>query len=206
MSEARIKPENSRHGGLAGLLAALQPQSQAQPVAVKAEPPAPDPKLVRAAEDAALRAEAHAAGRAEGMAEAEAALAPVLARLEAAAAAFEAACVIDADALRAPLAALVRTLCERVLGAELARGEAVLLPLVEAALAALSPGEPAVLRAAPEVIAALNDHAADVLAGLQLEADPALGDGVCVSGPTFVVETGLGARLEDVMAVLEGRA
>ncbi|WP_439533093.1 hypothetical protein [Polymorphobacter sp.] len=200
----KIMPDASRHG-LAGLLAALQPQPPV-PEVVPAPEPAHDPAVIRAAEDAALRATAHAHGLAEGRAEAEAALEPVLARLQAAAAAFEAACRIDADALRAPLVALIRGLCERVLATELAACSAILRPLVEVALAQLRPGEPAVLRAAPEVIATLNDHAADVLAGLQLEAEPEMADAVELSGPDFIVEVSLRDRLDAVIAALEGQA
>jgi len=201
MFETKIKPGSSRHG-LAGLLASLHAAPSPEPTFL----PEPDPKMVRAAEDEVLRATAFAEGRAEGQAEAEAALAPALARLQEAASAFEAACRIDTEGLRPALAELVRGLCERVLMAELAASPAALLQLADAALAQLKPGEPAVLHAAPHVISTLNDHAADALGGLQLEADPSLGDVIRLTGPTFIIEAGLDARLEAELAALEGRA
>ena len=190
-----LQPDDARNG-LAGLLAALQPS---RPEPAPAPMPEADPVALRAAEDEALAAMAHAKGLAEGRAEAEAALAPVIAGLNAAASAFEAACKIDPDRLRAPLAVLVRTLCERVLMAELSATPAAMLPLVEAGLASLRPAEPALLRASPALVALLNDHAADALAHVQIEADPQMADMVELSGPDFVICLSLMQRLDDIL-------
>lgn len=195
MSEPRLHAPPA--GGLAGLLHALQPPPP--PPSPPPSPPPPDPQLLRAAEDKALADAAHARGLAEGRAGAEAALAPVIARLSAAAQAFEQACSIDADRLRGPLAALVRMLCERVLLAELAATPAALLPLAEAALAALGAGEPALLRASPALIALLNDHCADVLAHVQLAPDPEMADSLELSGPGFIIHSSLAHRLDDLL-------
>ena len=199
MSEPRLKPvpPAPRTSGLAGLLHALQP---APPPPPEPEPqPGPDPVVLRAAEDKALADAAHARGLAEGRAEAEAALAPVIARLSAAATAFEQACMIDSGRLRAPLAMLVRTLCERVLSAELTATPAVMLPLADAALAELRPAEPALLRASPGLIAILNDHCADALAHVQLAPDPDMADAIELSGPGFIVHSALAHRLDDIL-------
>jgi flagellar biosynthesis/type III secretory pathway protein FliH len=185
-----------RPAGLAGLLHALQPPVHAPEPVVE---PGPDPVLLRAAEDRALEEAAHARGRAEGRAEAEAALVPAVAALSAAAQAFEAACRIEPGRLRAPLAELVRALCERVLATELQASAAILLPLVEAGLAELRLAEPAVLRAKPELLALLNDHCADALAHVQLQPDPAMADAVELSGPDFIIHASLGDRLDDLL-------
>lgn len=185
-----------RPAGLAGLLQALQPPP---PVPEPVHEAGPDPALLRAEEDRALEADAYARGLAEGRAQAEAALAPGLAGLANAARAFEEGCRIEPDRLRGPLATLVRSLCERVLMAELRAGADALLPLVEAGLAALRPAEPAVLRASPALLALLDDHGADALAQVQLVPDPALQDEVELSGPTFVIHASLAHRLDDLL-------
>ena len=185
-----------RPAGLAGLLHALQPPVHFLEPVVE---PGPDPVLLRAAEDRALEAAAHARGLAEGRAAAEAALAPAVAALSAAARAFEDACRIDTDRLRGPLAQLVRALCERVLATELQASAAILLPLVEAGLAELRPAEPAVLRARPELLALINDHCADALAHVQLAPDPAMADAVELSGPAFIIHASLAHRLDDLL-------
>jgi flagellar assembly protein FliH len=156
-------------------------------------PAAPDPVLI---EDAFARG--LAAGRAEGEAAALAALAPDRARLAEAAAALEAACRIDAEALAPLLADLVRALCETVLAAELRAGAAVLMPLVEAALALVQPDEAPCLAAHPDVLAALAPH---LPAGLVTQADAALPlDAFAVRGAEFVIAEGLAARLDAVLA------
>lgn len=190
MSEASLM----RSTGLAGLLCALQPIVCAEPP--QAEPEA-DPEPQVSIED--VRAEAHAKGFADGEAAAAAALLPHRTALEAAAEALIAACSIDPAALRTPLAALVRAIAERVLAAELATGAAVLLPLVEAALAELAPDAAPVLRAHPDTLAALEGH----LAGLAVQPDPAMRpESFSLEGPTFLVNASLAARLDEAMATL----
>ncbi|WP_426165115.1 FliH/SctL family protein [Sandarakinorhabdus sp. DWP1-3-1] len=170
--------------GLAGLLSALQPRVEV-PVVV------PDLDAVRAV--------AFDAGFAAGAAEADAALAPLRDQLAAAAAAYEAACLIEADTLRPVLAALVRRMAETVLMTELKAGAAVLLPLVEAALAAVRPGAAATLNAHPDTLAALRPHLPDIATA----ADPALPPGsVCVTGTEFCIAVDIGQRLDDVLAGL----
>ena len=166
--------------GLAGLLSALQPQ------------PLPDVDL------AAVRAEAWDAGFVAGAAEADVALAPLRAALADAAAAFDAACRIDADALRPLLLALVRQVTQAVLMVELQAG-ATLLPLVEAALAAVRTGELASLRAHPDTLAAMAPHLPD----LAITADVALAPGAfAISGAEFSIDVDLSQRLADIVADL----
>lgn len=185
MSELLLRPANGRQAGLAGLLDALQPR-------VEAVVPPPDLDAIRAE----ARAAGHAAGLAEGRASERAALAPLKAQLTAAGDALAAAAVVDAEALRAPLAALVRQLAEAVLLAELARDPAVLLALAEAALAAVVPGQAATLAAHPDTLAAL----APMLPGVATAADAALApDRITVSGPDFIIDTGLSMRLADIL-------
>ncbi len=170
--------------GLAGLLSALQPR--AEPVAAPVD-------------IAAVRAEAWDAGFVAGAAEADAALAPLRAHLAAAAAAFEAACQIDADTLRPVLAALVRRVAEAVLMAELSAGAAVLQPLVDAAIAAVVPGKAATLTAHPDTLAVLAPHLPDIATA----ADAALTPGAfAVTGADFSITVDLAQRLDDVMAGL----
>lgn len=181
MSEVLLRPAN----GLAGLLDALQPR-------VEAAPPPPDLDAIRAEAQAA----GHAAGRAEGAASERAALAPLKAQLAAACTALSAAAVVDAEALRAPLAALVRQLAEAVLLAELQRDPAVLLAIATAALAAVVPGQAATLVAHPDTLAALGP----LLSGVATAADAALApDHITVSGADFIIDTSLSARLADIL-------
>ena len=185
MSEILLHPANGRQAGLAGLLDALQPRPEAV---------LPPPDLD------AIRAEAHAAGqaagRADGAASERVALAPLRAKLAAACEALSAAAVVDAEALRAPLAALVRHLAEAVLLAELRRDPAVLLALATAALAAVVPGQAATLVAHPDTLAALGP----LLSGVATAADPGLApDCITVSGADFIIDTSLSARLADIL-------
>jgi flagellar biosynthesis/type III secretory pathway protein FliH len=167
--------------GLAGLLSALQPRVA----------PALTPIDIEA-----VRAEAYDAGFAAGAAEADAALAPLRADLAAAATAFDAACRIEADTLRPVLAALVRRVAEAVLATELRAGATVLLPLVEAAIAAVRPGTAATLMANPETLALLAPHLAD----MAMAADPGLAPGAfAVAGADFAIAVDLAQRLDDVM-------
>ncbi len=181
MSEVLIRPAN----GLASLLDALQPR-------VEPASPPPDLEAIRAAAHAA----GQAAGRAEGTANERAALAPLKAQLTAACTALSAAAVVDADALRPVLAALVRQLAEAVLLAELQRDPAVLLALAAAALAAVVPGQAATLVAHPGTLAALGPFLPEIATA----ADPALApDCITVSGADFIIDTSLSARLADIL-------
>jgi flagellar biosynthesis/type III secretory pathway protein FliH len=189
--------------GLAVLLSWLQPGASAA-----AAEPANEPAPARdfEAEILAARAEGYADGEAAGRVDAEAALAPMAAALEGAEAALKAACVIDAAAVQPALAALVRQLCESVLMAELgADSGAALAPLVVAALAEVKPGEAAVLRAHPDTLALLEGQFEAVMG--QGDAGMAR-DAFAVEGPDFVIETGLMARLEAMLAdlAMEGGA
>lgn len=181
MSE--LRPEN----GLAGLLSALQPRL------------VPDgPAIDVVAERAALQAEAWEAGFVAGAAEADTALAPLRAALADAAAAFDAACRIDADTLRPLVSALVGQVAAAVLLAELRAGAAVLQPLVDAALAAVRPGEAATLRAHPDTLAVLAPHS-----DIATVADTALAPGVfAVAGAEFSIDVDLAQRLADIVAGL----
>ncbi len=180
--------------GLAVLLSWLQPGEAADAVR--------EPEVLRDVEGeiAAARAEGFAAGQAAGREAAEAALAPLAAALRGAEAALMGACEIEVAAVQPVLAGLVRQICVAVLMTELSGGAAVLVPLVEAALAEVKPGEAAVLRAHPDVLAALEGRFADVLP--QGDAAMAL-DAFAVEGPGFVIGAGLQARLD---AILEAEA
>ena len=167
--------------GLAGLLTALQPRLDA-PAAV------PDFD--------AIRRDGSAAGFAAGEAAQVAALAPLRANLGAAAAALDAACVIDADRLRPVFAALVTQVAEAVLLAELTAGAAVLLPLVRAALDHVAVGEARVLRAHPETLALMRGYLPDVVVAADAEMER---DEFAVTAPGFVIAAALGARLADVV-------
>lgn len=187
MSEVQLRPAT----GLAGLLGALQPR-------VEASLPPPDLD--------AIRTEGHAAGFAQGVAEAttreRAALAPLQAQLATAAAALAAAAVIDAERLRPLVADVVRQLAQAVLMAELQHDPALLMALVDAALAALVPGQPAVLTAHPETLAAIAPHllVAAGATGLTTAADAAFAaDRITVSGHDFIIDTSLAARLADIL-------
>lgn len=191
MSELR-SPETGN--GLAVLLSWLQPGTP------EAAPEADAPGRDVEAELAAARAEGFAAGEAAGRAAAEAELAPLADALAGAEAALAAACRVDVAAVQPALAGLVRELCEAVLIAELAGGVA-LDALVAAALAEVKPGEAAVLRAHPDVLALLEGR----FEGVLTQGDSAMArDAFAVEGPTFVIETGLMARLEAVLAGLSG--
>ncbi|NJC07887.1 FliH/SctL family protein [Polymorphobacter fuscus] len=169
--------------GLAGLLSALQPRAEA--------PPLPDLD--------AIREGGWAAGYAAGEIAATAALAPLRDRLAAAAAALDAAQAIDADRLRPLFAALVQQIAEAVLMAELASGASVLVPLVEAALAAVRPGEAPVLRAHPDTLAALQPY----LASIATMGDTAMArDAFAVSAPDLLIDAGLSTRLATIIGGL----
>jgi flagellar biosynthesis/type III secretory pathway protein FliH len=181
MSEVLLAPAS----GLAGLLCALQPPPPAPPV------PPPDLDAIRRAgwED----------GFAAGEAAADAALAPLRLALAEAAAALHIACTIEIDRLRPAFATLVRGLAEAVLAAELRAGAAVLLPLVEAGLAALRPADQPTLVAHPDVLAQLAPH----LPALATATDDALPpDSFAITGLDFIVETSLTARLDRVLGLV----
>jgi flagellar biosynthesis/type III secretory pathway protein FliH len=170
-------------GGLADLLAALQPRSAAEA--------APGPDLD------ALHEAAWNAGFAAGNAAEVAESAPLRGQLVAAAAALELACRIDPDTLRPVLADLVRSVAEAVLLAELDAGGQVLLPLLDAALATIRPSEPATLRGHPATLAGL----AAQLPGMVLTEDASLpADGFVVTGPDFIIDVNLRARLLEITA------
>jgi flagellar biosynthesis/type III secretory pathway protein FliH len=175
--------------GLAGLLSALQPRVEASP------PPPPDLDAIHAAG----WQQGFAAGEAAATAATMAALAPLRQSLAAAATALEAACVVEIDRLRPLFATLVERIAATVLGIETAGNNTVLLPLVEAALASVRSDEAPVLRAHPDTLAALQPH----LPVLAVAADPGLArDEFAVTGPTFIIETGLSERLADIVAGL----
>ena len=141
----------------------------------------------------AFREEAWNQGFAAGYSRADAELAPLRLQLAAAAGALNRACSIDPDGLRPVLTGLVRQVAEAVLGAELRGGAKVLLPLVEAALAAVRLGEAAVLRGHPAVVAGLE-------LDMAVEGDESLAmDGFVVSGMDFIVDVSLAARLDEIM-------
>jgi flagellar biosynthesis/type III secretory pathway protein FliH len=180
MSETILRPA----AGLAGLLGALQP---------RVEPPLLPPDLD------AIRAVGFAEGLAEGTTTERAALAPLHAQLAAACAALAAATVIDAEALRPLLVAVVRQLAEAVLAVELRQNPAVLEALAAAALAAIVPGQAATLAAHPDTLAALLPLL-PVAAPICALPDPALGtDRIIVSGPDFIIDTSLATRLSDLL-------
>lgn len=169
---------------LLGLLAAMAPRGAEPVVPIDLE---------------AVQAAAFADGVAAGRAAAAAEMAPAERRLAAAAAALEAACTIDGDALRPLVADVTGRIAEAVIMAEFARDPAVMARLVDAALAMVRPGEAATLRAHPATLAALAGH----LHGVVTAADAALAaDEIIVSGPEFVIETGLAARLAEIMEAM----
>lgn len=176
MSEAAI------FSGLAGLLSALQPRPP------ELAPPPPDLDAIR---DAAWNR-----GVAEGHARAEAELAPLRLLMAEAAAALQAACRIDVDALRPLVAALVTQVAETVLMAELRGDPGILSALLDAALAAVRPGAAATLHCHPSMLAALRPHLPDIT----VAEDAGLAtDGFVVAGTDFVIEVGLAARLQEIM-------
>lgn len=151
-----------------------------------------------AADRAAECAAAYAKGLAEGARQAEAALAPVRARLVAAAEAIEAAASIDAAALRPLFTELTHRLCAAALLAELRLAPAALRPLVDAALAAAG-SRAAQLRLHPDTLAGLDLPSM----AIAVVADPELAaDAVRIDGPEFALETTLADRLAALVAGL----
>lgn len=123
-------------------------------------------------------------------------LAPLRLHLTEAAAALHSACRIDAAGLRPVVSELVRAVAEAVLMAELGSGASVLIPLVDAALAAVKPAEIPTLKAHPETLASLAPEFPDLL----MAEDASLPkDGLVVAGLDFVIEVGLQARLSEIM-------
>lgn len=168
-------------GGLLALLSAMQPH-EAEPL----------PVVDFDADRELVWNQGFAAGREDAVT----ALVPLQLQLTDAAGALRAACVIDAAGLRPVLAELVRGVAEAVLMAELEAGAHVLIPLVDAALAAVVLGEAATLKGHPETLAALQTD----LPGIAVIGDAAMArDGFVVTGTDFVVEVGLGARLFEIM-------
>jgi flagellar biosynthesis/type III secretory pathway protein FliH len=174
-----------RPSGLAGLLSAMQPRPP--------ETPAPPPDLD------AIRDDGWHAGFAAGQASANAELAPLRLYLAEAAAALHAACQIDGDALRPLLITVIRDIAEAVVMGELSADPQLLTRLVDAALALVRPGEAVTLRAHPATLALLRPHLPD-LATIE---DPGLApDCFAISGTDFVIETGLSARLAEIMGAV----
>jgi flagellar biosynthesis/type III secretory pathway protein FliH len=173
-----LQPAN----GLAGLLSTLQPQAAPAPLDVDA-----------------IRAEGFADGFAAGEAAAAAGVAPLRLHLAEAAAALNEACRIDPDSLRPLLMTLVRQVAEAVLAAELQAGVAALEPLITTAIAAVRPGEAATLHAHPDTLAMLRAHAPELHLAPDLEMQPG---SFAVSGTDFVIDAGLSARLDAVLASL----
>lgn len=170
----------SEYQGLAGLLSALQPRAVPLVPSINVE---------------AERHAAFADSVAAGVAQAEAELAPLRGQMTAAVAALEAACLVDVDKLRPVFVDIVQQLSEAVLLAELAHGTKVLMPLVEAALAAVRPGEVATLHGHPATLAALAPH----LPGVALAGDESMAmDGFRVTGTDFIIDTSLRARLTEI--------
>lgn len=167
--------------GLAGLLSAMQPREAA-----------PTPPI----DVDAIREGGWGEGFAAGQASASADLAPLRLCLVEAAAALHAACVIDGDALRPLLVTVIRQIAETVVMRELHVDPAVLVRLVDAALALVAPTEPATLRANPKTLAMLRAHLPD----LATAEDPRLAvDSFVIAGTDFVIETGLSARLAEII-------
>lgn len=188
-----LGPRTVSPDGLAALLASHQPK-----------PPAPPPDEAPAIDMGALldeaRAEGHAAGLVEGEARgragAMAELAPRLAALTAAAAAFQQATAVDEAALAPLLTELARAICEAVLMAELARPRS-LLPLVQAALAEVAEAAMPTLSAHPDTLALI---AADLPPGLVSKADASLPPGhVAVQAAELRVDAGLADRLSRLL-------
>ena len=152
------------------------------------EPPPPD---LNAIHDTGWQA-----GFAAGEAAAQANLSPLRANLAMAAAALHAATQIETDTLRPLFATLVDRIATAVLMAELTTGAAALLPLVDASLAQVRIGEMATLCAHPDTLATLHGHlpALPTLADIDMAADA-----FRITGPTFVIETGLAARLAELV-------
>ena len=172
--------------GLASLLAALRPS-------IEPEVLLPPPDLD------AIRAAGWNEGFGAGEAAAEARLSPLRGQLAAAAAALDAACQIDIDQLRPLFVALVAQIAEAVLAAELVAGAAVLESLVSAALSQVRAGEPAVLHAHPETLAALQP----LVPHLSTAADASLArDEFTVSAPRFLIAAGISARLAEITGAM----
>ena len=158
---------------------------------------APLPSADREPDPAAGLAAAYAEGLREGQRQAEGGLRPVRERLAAAAAALDAAAVINADMLRPMFVDLVHRLCAAVLLAELKLSNAALEPLVDAALAAAGP-RAARLRLHPDAIGDIVPPP-----GVAIEADAGMAiDAVAVDGPAFALETSLADRLAELVAAL----
>jgi flagellar biosynthesis/type III secretory pathway protein FliH len=171
--------------GLAGLLSAMQPR-----------PPEPPPPPI---DIDAIRDGGWHQGFAAGEAHAQAELAPLRLALAEAAAALQAACNIDGDRLRPLLADMIRQIAEAVVMGELRADTAVLARLVDAALALVRPGEAMTLRAHPSTLALLRPQLADIA----VVEDPGLApDAFAVTGTDFVIETGLSARLAEIMGAI----
>jgi flagellar biosynthesis/type III secretory pathway protein FliH len=168
--------------GLAGLLSSMQPRPPTEPL------PPPDLDSIREGgwQD----------GFAAGQTSAEGELAPLRLGLAQAAEALHAACRIDGDRLRPLLAAVIREIAEAVVMGELSADPQVLTRLVDAALALVRPTEAVTLRAHPATLALLRPHLPDIAAVEDLGLAP---DAFAVSGTDFVIETGLSARLADIM-------
>ena len=171
--------------GLAGLLSAMQPRPP--------EPPAP-PVDIDAIRDGGWHD-----GFAAGEAHAQADLAPLRLALAEAAAALDAACQIDGDTLRPLLAGMIRQIAEAVVMGELRADPSVLARLVDAALVLVRPSEAMTLRAHPATLALMRPQLPDIA----LVEDPGLApDAFVVAGADFVIETGLSARLAEIMGAI----
>ncbi len=163
--------------GLADLYSTMAP---------RLEEPVPPPDLD------AIRDAGWQAGFAAGEAEAAERLTPLRAGLAAAVTAIDRAMQIDPDRLRPLFAALVERIAAAVLMAELTSGARMLLPLVDAALAQVRVDEPITLCAHPDTLAGLIAH----LPAMATAADADMAtDAFRITGPTFVIETGVAARL-----------
>jgi flagellar biosynthesis/type III secretory pathway protein FliH len=181
MMAASLYPDSA---GLAGLLTSLRP---------RVVPDVPPPDLD------AIRHAGWEAGFAAGEAAAQTRLEPLKAQLADAAAALDAACCIDVDTLRPLFTTLVSEIATAVLMAELGAGATVLEPLISAALVAVKPGEAPTLVMHPDTLAALQPH----LPVIATTANAALArDAFAVTGPQFVITSGLADRLADIVAGL----
>ena len=106
---------------------------------------------------------------------------------------------IDSDTLRPLFVTLVDRIAAAVLMAELTVGSAALMPLVDAALTHVSVGEAARLHAHPDTLAGLAGH----LPALATIADPAMApDAFQLTGAHFVIETGIAARLAEIVEAM----
>jgi flagellar biosynthesis/type III secretory pathway protein FliH len=192
---AGVSPE-LRQGapGLARLLSSLMP--------AETRPPRPEMDV------AVLLAEARVAGRAEGLADGEAAgraaadaeLAPLRAALANAAAAARAATAIDEAALRPMLVELVDAVARAVLMAELTGGRRVLAPLVEAALAEVGDNALPTLVASPETLALLGP---ELPPGLSTAPDATLPPAhIVLAAPDYRIEAGIAERLARIVKAL----